>query len=686
MESKTLNFEELGNFRGKIDLSRRGFLTGSAIAAASVVGGAAFAGCASQDAGSASGASSSETPEAAASSAPAEAAPAAEGAAAAASASFYSGNAGKTMGEVLGAGWLGEEPEIDNVAQTITADIVVCGAGHAGVATARHAAELGADVVLVERLAEENFMVLGNDIGHLNSSWQMDRHGVPHYDEVDFMNEYQIYCAGRAQPTLISQFAWRSGEAFDWFIDSLSEEEKDGIVILNWPVVEGYDYKKGIFKSYVGTPNFGGSVSLKDALTRSLDKAKDAGCNVMWETEAVRLVHNDDGTEVTGVICSQGGDYIEIDAKAVVLACGDIGANSDMYNAICTENYWLGEFQDCSAMSGRNGSGIAMAMRIGAKVEIATGGDMGSHAAFPLSPMEACETIWLNKYGKRFSNEGYGGPLLSGCAAARQPGNVLYTIWDSDWKTVLLNQIAGHLALKDWREESVAQIEEYINAAVGSGPEGDDTSGKFLYCADTLEELVEWMGLDEGAQANALAAVETWNKAIEEGTDAEFGRATDTMYPIATGPFYGFASNKRVGGGSLVATSGLLVTGDQQVQGQGFEPIKGLYATGNTSGGRFPMGYNGIMNGVSIGMCLTLGYVLGEFLATGDLDAATTVGSGNAEPKQSDKGMGGPPPMGGDGEGGMPGGEGGEGGAEGGAPGEGAEGEGAPEGAGGPPQ
>ena len=54
---------------------------------------------------------------------------------------------------------------------------------------------------------------------------------------------------------------------------------------------------------------------------------------------------------------------------------------------------------------------------------------------------------------------------------------------------------------------------------------------------------------------------------------------------------------------------------DQQVQGQGFKTIKGLYATGNNSGGRFPMGYNGIMNGVSIGMALTLGMVLGEQLA-----------------------------------------------------------------------
>ncbi len=163
--------------------------------------------------------------------------------------------------------------------------------------------------------------------------------------------------------------------------------------------------------------------------------------------------------------------------------------------------------------------------------------------------------------------------------------------------------------------------------------------------------------------ANALAEIEAWNAAREAGVDTEFGRDPEMLWPIATPPFYGFVGDKRVGGGSLVATSGLLCTGDQQVQGQGFEPIKGLYATGNCCGGRFPMGYNGIMNGVSIGMCLTLGMTLGEFLATGDLDAATTLGLNNAAPKQSANGMG-PGPM--------PGGDGAEG--------KGAEGEGAPAG------
>ena len=78
---------------------------------------------------------------------------------------------------------------------------------------------------------------------------------------------------------------------------------------MNRPVEDGYNYRKGIFTSYVGTPNFGGSVDLQEAVLRNQQKAKDAGAQFLYETKAVRLVHNDDNTEVTGVICeAAGGD------------------------------------------------------------------------------------------------------------------------------------------------------------------------------------------------------------------------------------------------------------------------------------------------------------------------------------------------------------------------------------------
>ena len=545
----------------------------------------------------------------------------------------FVGNEGKTMGEVMGGTWLGTEPDIADadIAETRECDIVVLGAGHAGTACARKAAEGGASVIVLESQPEDAFMVKGNDVGHINSKWQCERNGVPEYSPADFINEYQICCANRAQPTLVSQFANRSGEAFDWLVENLSEEELASVNCLNWPVADGYNYKKGLFHSYVGTPNFGGVgttatplVGLQEVVLRSQQTAKDNGAEFVFGAKGVKLVHSDDNTEVTGIIAQRDdGTYLQVNAKAVVLAAGDFGGNPEMYNALCSENYGLGEYRDLGAMMGCDGSGIQLAMRMGAKFEIGTGGDMSTQAPLFQGPLECTETLWLNDSGRRFCNESYGMPLLSLTTAARLDSDNIYSIWDANWREDLLNQIAGHMGLKNWSEEAVDEIAAWMDAAPGSGAEGystgeeDQMGSKTFWCADTIEELLSYLGFEGKALDNAVAAIEKYNAAVEAGVDNEFGSDTSTMCAIVEPPFYGFKASCRAGGGilALCTVSGLLVNADQQVQGQGFKVIKSLYATGNNSGGRFPLGYNGIMNGVSIGMALTLGMTLGEHLA-----------------------------------------------------------------------
>ncbi len=65
-------------------------------------------------------------------------------------------------------------------------------------------------------------------------------------------------------------------------------------------------------------------------------------------------------------------------------------------------------------------------------------------------------------------------------------------------------------------------------------------------------------GHGRGREGQHPAAIEKWNAAHDAGIDTEFGRDPETMWPIKDGPFYGYPCSKRIGGGSLVATSGLL--------------------------------------------------------------------------------------------------------------------------------
>ena len=66
---------------------------------------------------------------------------------------------------------------------------------------------------------------------------------------------------------------------------------------------------------------------------------------------------------------------------------------------------------------------------------------------------------------------------------------------------------------------------------------------------------------------------------------------------------------------SIVSLGGFVTTNDQQVLNEDYQPIEGLYASGNTCGMRFGPEYITPIPGVSIGMCLTLGRELGKYLA-----------------------------------------------------------------------
>lgn len=97
-------------------------------------------------------------------------------------------------------------------------------------------------------------------------------------------------------------------------------------------------------------------------------------------------------------------------------------------------------------------------------------------------------------------------------------------------------------------------------------------------------------------------------------------RATTATLPhphflnaVAKAPFYAHVTTPSLGF-ALVTTGGFVTTNDQQVLNEDYQPIEGLYASGNTCGMRFGE-YITPIPGVSIGMCLTLGRELGKYLA-----------------------------------------------------------------------
>jgi predicted oxidoreductase len=145
-----------------------------------------------------------------------------------------------------------------------------------------------------------------------------------------------------------------------------------------------------------------------------------------------------------------------------------------------------------------------------------------------------------------------------------------------------------------------------------------------MYCANTIEELLDYMGCYKGeARKKALAEIARYNQLCEKGVDEDFGK--DARIMKVTGlkdpPFYGSVS-KNDGSGNLsalspglCATTGLDTDADGRVLNKEFNPIKGLYAAGNNAGNRYIVVYQSPIAGISLGMAMTEGYMLGERLA-----------------------------------------------------------------------
>lgn len=598
---------DMGNseFKQSAGLSRRSFLMGLAVTGTAAVG-AGLVGCSPSSTG-ASGA---------------EEAPAGSAASPAASTSNVGADAnGNTVYYSMRRDWLGEAPSIsdDEITETHEADVVIVGAGYAGSQCFRMACEKGLTCIVIDTQQKDGFETYGGQLGHFNSTWQEEVLGVPKdtFDPVDFIDSYQLQSAGRAHPDLIKQFAHRNGEMVDWMMELQPDlSAVTGVNSLNSSGT--YDYKKGYFWTYPAVINLGsGAFETSGAFcTASVDKGIEASpdSQAFYGYSAKVLVK--DGEAVTGVIAQNDADetYGKFTArKGVVLATGDFSSNSEMYSALCTEVQESNPYTELVG-SGRDGYGIRMGMWAGGVMELGPRAAMGGcTSALPMGTFGAASGLWINKYGKRYCNEAFGVPFVAGVQSARQPidSNIIQ-VWDNGhWREFVQNQALGHFNLSDISDAKMDELAATLQSAVDAGSAGVNES---LFAADTLEELAGYLGFEGEAADNFVEAVQTYDSYAAAGKDEDYAKPADMMFRISEPPYYA-EKLQRNANIVLVTLAGLFIDGDGRCLDQNFEPIEGLYATGNASGGRFPLQYTAPMNGISIGFATVFGALLGEHLA-----------------------------------------------------------------------
>lgn len=427
---------------------------------------------------------------------------------------------------------------------TMDADVVVIGAGGAGLAAAVTAHQAGSSVIVVEKMPK----VGGNTIlsgGALNAVDDGSETALANEDSVE-LHYTQTYEGGDKQgdPELVRTFVNNAWDGVEW-LQSLGMQFKDGtFTVLGglWPRAHKPEEPvgTGFFKTY--------------------NEYIDANENidVLLNTKATELTTQDG--RITGVIATgETGNTITLNAKnGVVLATGGFSQNIEMREQYNTIWATLDDSIKSTNHPGATGDGILLAQTVNAQlvqmenIQLLPMGDPNTGSLSGNIEMGVENRIFVNDEGNRFVDEGARRDVMTS-ALFEQPDAHMWIVLDShDYPT----------------GEEVNNFNESVNGLIAEGR---------AFKGETLEELAQQIGVNP---ENLVAAVEEFNSHVGDKSADAFGR---TLYkePINEGPFYAAARIPTVHhtmGGVKINTDAQVIDVDENI-------IPGLYAAGEITGG-----------------------------------------------------------------------------------------------------
>jgi succinate dehydrogenase/fumarate reductase flavoprotein subunit len=326
-----------------------------------------------------------------------------------------------------------------------------------------------------------------------------------------------------------------------------------------------------------------------------LQACVEAGVTVITDLAVERLIGSSE-TGVLGVRTSAG----EIRCETVILACGGFEWNLEM----CAQ-FLAGEVRGSCSPPHNTGDGIRMASALGAKLGNMTEAWWGPMVQLPEDVTDGAPTstllrfertgphsIMVDRHGRRFLNEAHNYNDVT---------KVLHAFDPRDYGPV---HLPVHLVFDQHH------LEEY---GFLSHRAGQATPG-WLIEAPTIAELARRIGID----ADALhETVERFNTFARRGEDPDWHRGENAydrywgdleaphpaLGPVETGPFYAI----EVFSGVIGTKGGVATNARGQVIDVWDEPIRGLFATGNTTAHPMGVGYAGA--GSTLGPAMTVGWL-----------------------------------------------------------------------------
>lgn len=463
---------------------------------------------------------------------------------------------------------------------TKEADVVIVGAGGAGMTAAMTASDAGKSVIILESQA----MVGGNSVrstGGMNAAktvyqdenefgegagvekmlksaadnyadnefitslaatvaqqWaDYQANPVGYFDSVELMElDTMVGGKGINNPELVKTLVEGTAPAIDWL-------DENGMSLHNVAAFGGASVKR----IHRPVNEEGKVVSVGAYLVPLMEKAcQDRGVEFILNTTADTILTDANGQAVGVSGTDKDGNTVTVNAKAVVLATGGFGANLDMVASYKPE---LKGFMTTNA-PGIQGQGIAMATAIGAatvdmdQIQIHPTVEANTSALIT-EGLRGDGAILVNANGERFTDEVSTRDKVSAAEIA-QPGSFSWLIVD----------------------QAMADASNVIQGYITKG---------YTKQGATYEELAKEIEVDP---ATFAATMEKWNGCVEAKTDADFGR-TSFANPLNTAPYYAI----KVSAGVHHTMGGVVINSSTEVLKEDGSVIPGLFAAGEVTGG-----------------------------------------------------------------------------------------------------
>ena len=463
---------------------------------------------------------------------------------------------------------------------TVEADVVVVGAGGAGMTAAITAAAEGKSVVILESQSmvggnsvratggmnagktvyqdenefgesagvektlktaaekyadNETITALAKTVSEQWAAYQANPTG--YFDSVELMElDTMIGGKGINDPELVETLCANSADAIDWL-------DEHGITLHNVSSFGGASVKR-IHRPVNAE---GKTVSVGSYMIPLLqENCEKAGVQILLNTTANEILTDANGAAVGIKATGSTGETVTVNAKAVVLTTGGFGANLDMVTEYKPE---LKGFMTTNA-AGAQGQGIEMAQAIGAatvdmdQIQIHPTVEANT-AALITEGLRGDGAVLINAEGKRFIDE-VGTRDVVSAAEIAQTGSYSWLVVD----------------------QAMVDASSVIQGYIKKG---------YTVTGETYEELGEAMGVDAAAFAETM---EKWNGYVEAKNDPDFGR-TSFANPLNTAPYYAV----KVTAGVHHTMGGLKINANTEVLNEKGEVIPGLFAAGEVTGG-----------------------------------------------------------------------------------------------------